>query len=421
MRGAAARIPFRENFLRLHPGPSQLRLLRMVAAALGLAGLVFGALAFGPFLAQHEDRLDFIAVASFCVLVGVPILIGVWGSWAPLPVLLALSAIEAIAMVVVLVCWPFAHIGGLPESEGMPWALSISAVPIVCMAIVMRGAFVWGYLVLVAALNGVVTSAASVGPDSWLVALQTGMYALSFSAIFVGLVLVGLQGAERLDLLQAEAEAQTARTAAREARESERARFDGLIHDGVISTLLMAGRSQQLDDDLVRQARDTLAQLERLGSGSLAAGPVNADLLISRVHRMAENSGVEVFVHIASDAAELTLPAEAAEALLAAGGEALRNSIEHAAGAQHAAGSQQARSPELRPVSRQLELRVSAAAVTLGVRDDGVGFDPAELRPERLGIARSIQARMRSVGGGYSALDSRPGQGTVVLLGWVRS
>lgn len=296
----------------------------------------------------------------------------------------------------------------------MPWALSISAVPIVCMALVMRGAFVWGYLVLIGVLNAVVTNAASVGSDSWLVALQTGLYATSFAAIFVGLVLVGLQGAERLDHLQAVTQAQAVSAAARAARERERARFDGLIHDGVISTLLMAGRAPQLAPEHVQQARDTLAQLERLGSGTLSAGTINAELLISRVRRMAEYSSIDVFVDVAPDAAELTLPAEVAEAVLAAAGEALRNSIEHAAGENQTPDAAAS-------VARELELRVSAAAVTLSVRDDGVGFDPNELRPERMGIARSIQARMQGVAGGYSAIDSRPGQGTVVLLGWVRS
>lgn len=332
MNGTESRVPFRHNYFRLKPGPSQLRLMRMVAAALGLAGLVFGALALPPFLQQHEGRLDFLALLSFCVLIGVPILIGVWGTWAPLPVLLALASIEVVAMVVVLVAWPFVHVGDMHDGGGMPWALSISAVPIVCMALVMRGAFVWGYLVLIGWLNAVVTNAASVGPDPWLVALQTGLYATSFSAIFVGLVLVGLQGAERLDNLQAVTQAQAVSAAARAARERERARFDGLIHDGVISTLLMAGRAPQLGDEHVQQARDTLAQLERLGSGTLAGGTINAELLISRVRRMAEYSAIDVFVDVERDAAELTLPAEVAEAILAAAGEALRNSIEHASG-----------------------------------------------------------------------------------------
>lgn len=416
----SARVPFRENHLRLHPGPSQLRLMRMVAAALGLAGVVFGALALPPFLHQHEGLPALSAVGSYAVLIGVPVLMGLWGSWSHPSVLRVLATIEAVAMLVVLLLWPLAHGEGLPPSDGMPWVLGISAIPIVCMALIMRGAFVWGYLVLIGVLNVVVMLAASDRHDAVLVALQTGMYATSFSAIFVGLVLVGLQGAERLDLLQEQEQAHTISAAARAARAVERARFDGLIHDGIISTLLMAGRASRLSAEHVQQARDTLAQLERLGSGAPVAGPIDAELLIARVHRMAEYSAIDVFVDVAPDAAELTLPPEVAEAILAAGGEAVRNSIEHASGAL-STGAGDRSDASAREVGRQLELRVSAAAVTLGVRDDGVGFDPEELRPERMGIARSIRGRMEGVAGGYAAIDSRPGQGTVVMLGWVRS
>jgi hypothetical protein len=54
------------------------------------------------------------------------------------------------------------------------------------------------------------------------------------------------------------------------------------------------------------------------------------------------------------------------------------------------------------------------------VRDDGVGFKQSLVRPERLGVARSISGRMNELPGGYAVIDSRPGRGTIVLLGWVR-
>lgn len=409
------RVPFRENYLRLNPGPTQLRLMRMTAGAVGLGGLVFGALAVGPFSVQHPEGPGPSALLSIIVLLGLPLVIGAIGSWAPLPVLPILAACEAAALLLVLVLWPFMH--GGPHHTGMPWPLGISAVPIVCMALVMRGFFVWGYLGVVGVLTVVVTALGTAGPDSLLIGIQTGLYASSFAAIFVGLVLVGLESAEHLDRLQEAERSNTARNAARLARESERARFDGLIHDGVISTLLMAGRSEQLSADQVRQAENTLAQLERIGAEAQLTGPVAVTLLISRLRLLAAQHRISIDATLGSDG--LSVPAPAAEALLAACGEAVRNSIEHAAG-ERAESARGAGPGGARPIERRIEVRASDDAVTVGVRDDGVGFEQSRVRPERLGVARSIRGRMNDLPGGYAVIDSRPGRGTVVMLGWVR-
>lgn len=144
---------FRPSRLRLHPGPTHLRLMRMTAGAVGLAGLVFGILAIGPFVEQHQHEMRPLAVLSFAVLVGLPVAIGLWGSWAPLPVLMTLAALESVVLPLVLVAWPLTHGDASIQSDGIPWPLGISALPIVCLALIARGAFVWGYLGLIGALT----------------------------------------------------------------------------------------------------------------------------------------------------------------------------------------------------------------------------------------------------------------------------
>ncbi|SDT27572.1 Signal transduction histidine kinase [Microterricola viridarii] len=410
---------FRPSRLRLHPGPTHLRLMRMTAGAVGLAGLVFGILAIGPFVEQHQHEMRPLAVLSFAVLVGLPVAIGLWGSWAPLPVLMTLAALESVVLPLVLVAWPLTHGDASIQSDGIPWPLGISALPIVCLALIARGAFVWGYLGLIGALTVYVMFVSNGAEEALLLAVQTGLYAASFSSIFVGLVLVGLQSAERLDLLQAGERVGAARNAARAAREGERARFDGLIHDGVLSTLLMAGRADQLHGDHVRQARNTLAQMERIASGTSATGVLSAERVIFEMRRLASQHSVHFVVEVGEETTidDLRLPAEVVEALLAAGGEAMRNSNAHAAGRQ--SGVSALRQPPRR-VERRAELWLHADVVVLGVRDDGVGFDPERVRPERMGVARSIVGRMNEVQGGYAVVDSRPGRGTLVTLGWLR-
>ncbi|HEY9424929.1 MAG TPA: ATP-binding protein, partial [Microterricola sp.] len=115
------------------------------------------------------------------------------------------------------------------------------------------------------------------------------------------------------------------------------------------------------------------------------------------------------------------VPAPAAEALLAACGEAVRNSIEHAAGVRaESVGGEVPVTADTHRIERRIEVRASDDAVTVGVRDDGVGFEQSLVRPERLGVVRSIRGRMNELPGGYAVIDSRPGRGTVVMLGWVR-
>jgi signal transduction histidine kinase len=82
--------------------------------------------------------------------------------------------------------------------------------------------------------------------------------------------------------------------------------------------------------------------------------------------------------------------------------EALHNVIRHA-GARAAS----------------VALRQRDGGLLLGVRDDGVGFDPGSLRERRsLGLA-SMRERMRLVNGTLD-IESAPGRGTAIVA-WVPS
>jgi signal transduction histidine kinase len=53
--------------------------------------------------------------------------------------------------------------------------------------------------------------------------------------------------------------------------------------------------------------------------------------------------------------------------------------------------------------------------LTVMIIDDGIGFDAAATRPDRLGIKNSVEARMTRVGGS-AQIWSSPGSGTSVML-----
>jgi signal transduction histidine kinase len=96
------------------------------------------------------------------------------------------------------------------------------------------------------------------------------------------------------------------------------------------------------------------------------------------------------------------LPVPVAEALYSATVQAMVNSLQHAGPG----------------VARWAEVNGDAAGgVVVMVGDRGVGFDPASVPRERLGVRVSILERLAGAGG-YAEVQSEPGHGTVVTLRW---
>ena len=60
-------------------------------------------------------------------------------------------------------------------------------------------------------------------------------------------------------------------------------------------------------------------------------------------------------------------------------------------------------------------VEISPSAVEVFVRDRGVGFDPADVPEDRMGVRGSIVDRMDRHGG-TSEIRSTPGEGTEVRL-----
>jgi signal transduction histidine kinase len=108
-------------------------------------------------------------------------------------------------------------------------------------------------------------------------------------------------------------------------------------------------------------------------------------------------------VTVSCPAYDVLLPQAAAQALAAATGEALDNVRRHAG-------------PDARA---WVLLDDEGDAVTVGVRDDGAGFEAGRLARAaaagRLGVAQSIVGRIRDLGG-EASVTSVPGRGTEVEL-----
>jgi signal transduction histidine kinase len=224
------------------------------------------------------------------------------------------------------------------------------------------------------------------------------------------LVLTGLVVGFGLELVRA-GRADLAAAVEMRAATAERERLARDIHDSVLQVLGFVSRGSggaagtggatgaDGDGDLARLATEAEARLR----GLVSAGPARpapggtADL---RSELAACGRGD---VTVTGPAEPVLLPSAVASAVTAAVGAALDNVAAHAGDGAKA----------------WVFVEDEPHGVTVTVRDDGAGFEPARLEAAaaegRLGVAASICGRIRDVGGTVQ-VTSAPGEGTEVEL-----
>jgi signal transduction histidine kinase len=193
-----------------------------------------------------------------------------------------------------------------------------------------------------------------------------------------------------------------------EAANRERERLARGIHDSVLQVLsLVARRGHDLGGEaaelgrLAGEQEVALRTLVSAGGGTEAARELGrrglADL------RPALERYASRVVTLSMPATPVILPERDRDELAAAVGAALDNVDRHAG-------------PDARA---WVLVEDDPAGVTVTVRDDGVGIAPGRLEQAaavgRLGLAQSIQGRLRDLGG-TAAVHSTPGHGTEIEL-----
>jgi signal transduction histidine kinase len=202
--------------------------------------------------------------------------------------------------------------------------------------------------------------------------------------------------------LAVEAQRRLQRAVEMEARTRERGRLARDIHDSVLQVLaLVQRRGAEVGGEageLGRLAGEQEVALRALVADTGPAPPGEPVDLRALLGRYASAS-----VSLATPADAVWLPAGTAAELAAAVGAALANVRRHCGSDSRA----------------WLLVEEADDAVTVTVRDDGPGIAPGRLSQAaaegRLGIARSIEGRMRDLGGA-AVITSTPGQGTEIEL-----
>ncbi|MCZ4536204.1 ATP-binding protein [Gordonia terrae] len=246
------------------------------------------------------------------------------------------------------------------------------------------------------------------------------LWSLVFTGVFLAVVLVATRTGRELDETREETYRTAANVAAASAREVEKERFDAIVHDRVIASLL-AVRPGRPDERLAAQAASALDELARV------PGPGDADTVtdvevVRRIRLAAadisERFDVEVVGGRNADdqdpgdqdgvevrrAEPASYPVEVLDAVVEAMSESLRNVLRHAGDDAECA----------------VIVQLASDALSMAVVDDGVGFDPESVAVGRLGIAVSIRGRLARLPGGHALVHSRAGRGTTVQIRWER-
>jgi len=213
----------------------------------------------------------------------------------------------------------------------------------------------------------------------------------------------------------------------------ERSRLARDLHDAVTQTLfsasLIAETLPAIWESDRQEGKTLLGELRRLSRGALAemrtlllelrpAVLIEAglgDLLRQLAEAVTGRTGIPVQVKVENEGGEClisqvpTLPPEVHVALYRIAQEALNNVVKHAHASQVAIRLCCATSAA--DVDKVLRKRVE-----LQVSDDGRGFDPSCIPPDRLGLD-IIRERAQAIGAELT-IESLAGHGTQVMVVW---
>lgn len=381
--------------------PDRVAVLRLgvergMVATLAVVALLLVLLSLPNFTADRRPESSPLSVTSLCLaglmLAALPLTLlqrtrpARTGLWIPVVAYVGLLALE-----------PFELLDPLPTGS-TPWLLGLSLIAFSCTAVAEANPLRAG--VICAALNAAVACTyAGRFPASHSLVTFTGL-GLIAAALITGVKALRRR-AEQADLAEHHAQQLFEAHQRQIATESERVHTDGLLHDTVLATLLAAA-AKQSPDRVASMASAALELVTDMGDHpDLQPATVPFSRAVSSAERDLAPFRAIVGIDL-TDAHDVNLPPDVANALILATLQALTNSIKHAGASAHRTAT---------------ATRLEGGGLLITISDDGAGFDTAGVAAERLGVRVCILERVRSVGA-LATIHSSPGNGTTVSLKW---
>jgi signal transduction histidine kinase len=373
------------------------------AKVLAVASLLIAAEMFFNFWSSQSHYLNPFWGWFFMVLVlaaNLAMFVGSWvGNFAKLS-----GMIFAIVVLLTMCTWglQLQLTEGVIESE-TPWIYEALGIAGIASALAMPTALSVAYQVAVplgwVILRESTTASQFERWDSAYGAVYVFLFTISVSSL-IWLLRSSAKNADLASQKAAEAAAESARV---DAIERERHRIDALVHDQVLTTLLLAAsaKNQKEAEHVKVLAEGAIEKLISFSSLQVNDdSPITVSSLFEALKKTAQSQVPDLQIDMGATS-DLEVPGEVAAAISEATIQALTNSVQHAG----------------RGVTRELVLRNHTEGIKVVVIDNGKGFRESRVPKHRLGIQLSMRSRMEQIGGTLK-INSKPNQGCTVILQW---
>lgn len=302
-----------------------------------------------------------------------------------------------------MVTWSFQLDGGAVAAGQQPWiwwSVGIGGIS----SVGGFGVFFSGFFLVILPLIWFLLQVSDIGlPVDPLLALQDASFSFLFSSVLAGFVWVLRYESAKVDDANQSANLAAIELARADAILRERDRIDALVHDSVLTTLLVASKANDKNSE-ADAAHLAEVAIHKLVSAESSINPdesISVSSLFSAlefaIHRQSSKAGVEI-----EGTTDHLVPGEVAAAVTESTLQGLANAVNHAGPG----------------TSVQIFLKGTPKGFKIVVKDNGRGFRPSRVPKNRLGLKLSIIGRVQAVGGKVF-IDSRIGVGTNVIIEWV--
>lgn len=340
----------------------------------------------------------------------IPLVVALYGSFLAIVVLgflgrdfRVLAQFVTAAFLIVLVAWPVMALEPDLVADRSPWFWALSDLAVTASVFAYSAWVSAVYSTVVSILYFVVRQTPPGGSGSVLDATAESVHAILFGAIALILVLVLRKAARRVDSAQIAAVERYSQAVREHAIEIERVEVDAIVHDGVLTALIVAAKAEvpparRQATGLAQVAMDRIEAAAESGPGS--AHTVSLRTLCDRLRHELDRLDPAAGITPVHEVPAMVLPGDVAETLFSAASQAIVNSCQHAGDGAR----------------RRVRVRLVESVAEIAVIDDGRGYDTS-VPSERLGVRVSILERVRNAGG-VASIRSRIGDGTTVTLRW---
>jgi len=313
------------------------------------------------------------------------------------------SVALAAGVALCLVVWAPGVVDVEGADRGLPWLWLVLPLTMAALGTVGSVRVSAGYGAAVGLVYGLLRLEQVGGSTSAPVAALEAFLLLSLAIGPAVLVVGSGRAAARLDAIADDAARASASASRAAAAVTTRRELDAVVHDTVLAALHTAVRDPSAPElpHLAERALETFDNERQHRPEGLHAVPSAEVARRLQVSLTAVAPDADLDVGPGPD-----VPSDVARALVDAALEAARNARRHGGGA----GSP----PDIGVFVAATE---DGRGLQVVVSDDGIGFDPSLVAPQRMGLAVSVLGRMERVGG-RAEIVTATGSGTTVRLGW---